>query len=117
MTDYWQHRAACAGVSNPDVFFDGRANVRAEAAKLCATCPVFDQCQALGGTAFRGVHAGKFMAPKSTGPSLTEPFLEEHGTETAVALHRSRRNQMCGPCRRWVEKQTFGGYVEARVSA
>lgn len=40
----WQERAACRGVPNPDMFFPERGQSRKEAKKMCAECPVSDEC-------------------------------------------------------------------------
>jgi hypothetical protein len=42
----WMRHAACAGISNPDVFFPpGNSTVSEQALAICAQCPVRQECR------------------------------------------------------------------------
>ena len=40
----WREQAACAGHDTPDIFFEEDVVAQQQAMRLCAVCPVREQC-------------------------------------------------------------------------
>lgn len=91
----WQDRAACRG-HDPEIWFDEDRLERAVA--ICNTCPVIAECRDFGRRSTAGVWAGESREHKGARGSLTNEFLEEHGTPTGYNLHITRGEQPCGRC-------------------
>lgn len=96
MADYWQNRAACAGM-DPGIFFSSKR--ACEAAAVCAQCPVVAQCRAFSEDDSAGTWSGQFRGTgKTAGPSLTRDYLQECGTTAGYKRHRRRGDPACQRC-------------------
>ena len=73
----WMDDAACAGHDDPDLWFATDADSIAEAAGVCATCPVTEPCAAYAGElGIRyGVWGGRpYEAPRRPAPLRRADF-------------------------------------------
>lgn len=59
----WEARGACAGHPHPDWWFSNDANELRQAAAICATCPVRQECETAG-TNEVGLWGGVFHSEK-----------------------------------------------------
>ncbi len=91
----WMDQALCVG-SNPEIWFDGYR--RAEAQRICAKCPVAEQCREAGADEYRGVWGGQDQHRKTVPASRTAPFLDEHGTNAGYKRHRREGTPPCPRC-------------------
>lgn len=74
----WQDQAACLG-HDPEMWFDEKYYDRA--IEICKSCPVILRCRDFGRTSTCGVFGGVPRDQKGAGPSLTNAWIDECGTD------------------------------------
>lgn len=91
----WMDQALCAN-RDPEIWFDER---RAEAKRICAECPVSQQCGALGGDEYRGIWGGVKQSRVKVGASPSIEYLGfPHGTEGGYSRHIREDTPPCARC-------------------
>ncbi len=77
----WQTRAACRGMGS-DLFFPTRGDALGPATRICARCPVLEECRttALDDPSLYGIWAGTSVRERRR--------LRSEGRGTAVAMNR-----------------------------
>lgn len=92
----WRHWAACVG-TDPELFFLGTGDEGyGEAFRICARCPVREQCLAESVQIMYGVYGGTSARERAR---LRKPRQVRCGTYSGYERHRRFNEEICGPCR------------------
>jgi len=102
----WMTKAACRNHPNPEVFFPSARDVHvrkeiAEAARICAACPVIEKCgQYRRDTESAwGIWGGDIVRTQAYGNTLAQDRTSlVHGTEGMYKRHLRRREKPCPAC-------------------
>lgn len=95
----WMDKATCTSmtIQESEVFFDDKPAGKAEAALICANCPVTAECSQRGAGQY-GTWAGEFHPASKMKTGLGEYLRLLCGTEAAYKRHRRNNEAPCQAC-------------------
>lgn len=103
----WMRQAACKGHPNPDLWFPDVGDMGFQAKRICADCPVREECAEFGKSEQYGIWGGlgyKSRQPQRRGPRIREVKGPMCGyghmmtAENTVIMSEGKR--FCRECRR-----------------
>lgn len=119
----WTEYAACAGIADPEIFFNERNDLPAKI--VCAGCPVKNDCltYALRRRHLVGVWGGKSdkqrdaIRRKHGIKTVEEPKPINHGTYGGARAHRRRGQEPCSSCLRAESAYTAKKWARTKAAA
>lgn len=99
----WMRDAACKG-SNPDLFFPTTGEDPRPAQRICATCPVKEQCADYGIGEEMGIYGGltgkqRERLRRQHEFKRMKPLRRQHGTLAGFYQHAHLGEKACRACR------------------